>query len=172
MIQSILEYHGYNVLTHHHEAVEHENLGDAPEERDAAEELDVAADHDAAEERDAAADHDVAAHHDEPHQPAEDHGGEAVTEAEDGEAEHDHDSISDSIEDAINSAANINDSDDNIDHLAPQSEYENIRDRNIAERQQMMNELFAKKTPAPKRKRKAETSAPAPARQSARLADK
>ena len=61
-----------------------------------------------------------------------------------GEAEHDHDSISDSIEDAINSAANINDSDDNIDHLAPQSEYENIRDRNIAERQQMMNELFAK----------------------------
>ena len=91
---------------------------------------------------------------------------------EDGEAEHDHDSISDSIEDAINSAANINDSDDNIDHLAPQSEYENIRDRNIAERQQMMNELFAKKTPVPKRKRKAETSAPAPARQSARLADK
>ena len=173
VIQSILEYHGYNVLTHHHEAVEHENLGDAPEERDAAEERVAAEERDAEEERDAAADHD------EPHQPAEDHGGEAMTD-EDGEAEHDseaenmdhEDSISDSIEDAINSAANIDDSDDNSDHLAPQSEYENIRDRNIAERQQRMNELFAEKTPAPKRKRKPKTSAPAPARKSARLADK
>ena len=64
-----------------------------------------------------------------------------------------------------------------IQGSAPQSEYENVRDRNIAERQQKMNELginklFAKNTPAPKRNRKPETSAPAQARKSARLADK
>ena len=50
---------------HHHEPVEHEDLGDATEKRDAA------------------------ADQDQPHQPEEDHGVEAVT-GEDGEAEHDH----------------------------------------------------------------------------------
>ena len=49
---------------HHHEPVEHEDLGDATEER-------------------------VADHEDRSHQPEENHGGEAVT-VEDGEAEHDH----------------------------------------------------------------------------------
>ena len=48
---------------HHHEPVEHEDLGDAAEEREAAA--------------------------DELHQPEENHGVEAVT-GEDGEAEHDH----------------------------------------------------------------------------------
>ena len=64
-----------------------------------------------------------------------------------------------------------------IQGSAPQSEYENVRDRNIAERQQKMNELgiiklFVKKTPAAKRNKRAKISAPAPARKSARLAKK
>ena len=46
--------------------------------------------------------------------------------------------------------------DDDSDHSAPQSEYEIVCDRNIAEMQQKMNELginnlFVKKTPAAKR---------------------
>ena len=67
--------------------------------------------------------------------------------------------------------------DDDSDHSAPQSEYENVCDRNIAEMQQKMNELginnlFVKKTPAAKRNKKVKMSAPAPARKSARLAKK
>ena len=123
------------------------------------------------------------------------------------------DSLSESIADAISSAANVDsseegedimtgqqnkrkaqdDADDSHDEVAQddadehddnshsvQSEYEKVRDRNVEERQKMinllgLNSLFAKKPTAANKKKRAKKSPPAePAepRKSARLAQK
>ena len=120
------------------------------------------------------------------------------------------DSLSESIADAISSAnvdfseegedimtgqqnkrkaQDQDDADDSHDEVAyddddnshsVQSEYENVRDKNVEERQKMMNRLglnslFAKKPTAAKKKKRAQKSPPAePAepRKSARLAQK
>ena len=129
------------------------------------------------------------------------------------------DSLSESIADAISSAANVDsseegedtmtgqqnkrkaqdDADDSHDEVAyddadehsanddnshsVQSEYENVRDKNVEEREKMMNllglnNLFAKKPTAANKKKRAKKSPPAEAaepaepRKSARLAQK
>ena len=120
------------------------------------------------------------------------------------------DSLSESIADAISSAANVDsseegedimtgqqnkrkaqdDADDSHDEVAQddadehddnshsvQSEYEKVRDRNVEERQKMinllgLNSLFAKKPTAANKKKRAKKSPPAEPRKSARLAQK
>ena len=123
------------------------------------------------------------------------------------------DSLSESIADAISSAANVDsseegedimtgqqnkrkaqdDADDSHDEVAQddadehddnshsvQSEYEKVRDRNVEERQKMinllgLNSLFAKKPTAANKKKRAKKSPPgepSEPRKSARLAQK
>ena len=114
----------------------------------------------------------------------------------DTEAENmDHDdSLSDSVADAINSAENVDSSVEegeitseqqnkrktqevDSEDSASQSEYENLRDKNIQERQKMMNmlginSLCAKMTTSANNKKRPKKSPPAEPRKSARLAKK
>ena len=105
-----------------------------------------------------------------------------------------NDSLSDSVADAINSAENVDSSVEegeitseqqnkrktqevDSEDSASKSEYENLRDKNIQERQKMMNmlginSLCAKMTTSANNKKRPKKSPPAEPRKSARLAKK
>ena len=126
------------------------------------------------------------------HEEVEDGNGNHLEEAADDMDQED--SLSDSIADAMNSAENVDSSleegeitsgqqnkrktqEVDSEDSASKSEYENLRDKNIQERQQFINQLglnnlFAKKTTVANKKKRAKQSPPAEPRKSARLAQK
>ena len=126
------------------------------------------------------------------HEEVEDGNGNHLEEAADDMDQED--SLSDSIADAMNSAEDVDSSVEegeitsgqqnkrktqevDSEDSASKSEYENLRDKNIQERQQLMNQLglnnlFAKKTTVANKKKRTKQSPPAEPRKSARLAQK
>ena len=126
------------------------------------------------------------------HEEVEDGNGNHLEEAADDMDQED--SLSDSIADAINSAENVDSSVEEGEITSGQqnkrktpevdsedstskSEYENLREKNIQERQKLINQLglnnmFAKKTTVANKKKRAKQSPPAEPRKSARLAKK
>ena len=126
------------------------------------------------------------------HEEVEDGNGNHLEEAADDMDQED--SLSDSIADAMNSAENVDSSleegeitsgqqnkrktqEVDSEDSASKSEYENLRDKNIQERQKMMNmlginSLCAKMTTSANNKKRPKKSPPAEPRKSARLAKK